>query len=139
MIFEYVIDPIARESRINNSERISRFTFEVSLNDFCDYAILADRNICQIVLNLFCGISVVLILMQLFIRIHTRRKLYFEDYVLLFGLTCLGVASYFGFTHSRPVVVHQATRIKPKHIATVDKLMNQQNSLKILDSFLALI
>ena len=139
MVSEYVTDPVARESRINHSGRVSRFTFEVSLNDFCDYAILADRNTCQVVLGLFCGISVVLILVQLFIRIHTRRKLYLDDYVLLFGLACLGVASYFGFTHSRPVFVHQATRIKPKIIATVGELMNQQNSLKILDSFLALI
>lgn len=103
------------------------------------YAKLADRNTCQVVLGLFGGISVVLILVQLFIRIHTRRKLYLDDYVLLFGLACLGAASYLGFTHSRAIFVHQATRIRPKIVATIGELMEQQNSLKILDSFLALI
>lgn len=141
MSFEqiYVLDPIARQSRIEKGERISRFAFEVSLYNIYDYALLADRNICQVVLGLFSGTSVVLIMMQLVIRIHLRHKLYIDDCVLLFGLTCLGAATYFDFTHSRLIFLHNALRIKPKIVPSVNELMQLQNSMKILHSFLALI
>lgn len=135
----YVLDPTARESRIDNGGRISRFAFEVSLYDIYDYAIFADRNTPQVVLGLFCGISIVLIMMQFVIRIHIQRKLYIDDYVLLFGLTCLSAASCLGFTRSRLIFLHNAFRIKPKIIPTVNELMQLQNSMKIFHCFLALI
>lgn len=139
MLADYILDPAARQWRIDNGGPISRLVFEVSLYDIYDYAILADRNTCQVVPGLFYGISVVLIMVQLVIRIYTRRKLYIGDCVLLFGLACLSAATYLDFTRSRMVFLNNALRIRPKIVPTVSELMDLLNSMKFLHLYLALI
>lgn len=59
-----VLDP-SRESRIDNAGQISHVVFEVSMYDIYDHARFADRNTCQVVLGLFCGIAVVTIIVRL--------------------------------------------------------------------------
>ena len=135
----YVLDPAERQSRIDNGGRISRFAFEVSLDESDDYATLADGNTCQVVSHLFSGISLVTIIVRLIIRIHARHRLYIDDYLLLFGLACLAATTYLHITYSNLIFLYNALRIRPKIILHVNELMQLQDALKFLYSYLAFI
>lgn len=78
-------------------------------------------------------------MVQSVIRIRTRYKLYTDDYVLIFGLICLGAATCLVFTSSRSIFLYSAIRIKPKIIPTIGELMQVQNAMKIIHSYHAII
>lgn len=99
----------------------------------------ADRNTCQVVLGLFCGIAVVTIIVRLAIRIFTRSKLYLDDYLLLFGLACLGAATYLTYSFSSMIFLSNASRLDPSVLPTFSELARLTGSLKIIYSFLAMI
>ena len=97
------------------------------------------ENTCQVVLSLFVGISLVTIIVRLVIRIHTRHKLYIDDYVLLFGSACFISATYLNFANSRTIFLHNAWTMNPKIIPTFVESNHLLNSFKILRTFLKLI
>ena len=78
-------------------------------------------------------------MVQFVIRIRTRYKLYIDDFFLIFGVICLSAATCLVYTHSRLIFLYNAIRIKPAIIPTVNELMQLQNAMKILDSYLAVV
>lgn len=133
-----VLEP-SRESRIENAGRISYAVFEVSMYNIYDHARFADRNTCQIVLGLFCGIAVFTIIVRFAIRIFTRSKLYLDDYILLLGLACLVAATYLIYSFSRMIFLCNAIKLDPSISPTFSEMTQLSGSLKIIYSFLATI
>ena len=77
--------------------------------------------------------------MRLALRIFTRRKLFLDDYILLFGLACLGAATGLVYSFSQLIFLSNAVRLDSTVFPTLDETNQLINSLKIIDSFLALI
>lgn len=90
-------------------------------------------------LGLFCGIAVVTVITRLALRVFIRHKLYLDDYFLLFGLACLGAATYLLYSIFRMIFLSNVVRQDPSIFPTVSKIIQLINSLKIIYSFLALI
>lgn len=78
-------------------------------------------------------------IMRLALRIFTRRRLYLDDYILLFGLACLAAATYLVYSFSHLIFLSNAVRLDPLVSPTFSETTKLINSLKIIDSFLALI
>lgn len=109
------------------------------LYNIYDHARFADRNTCQVVLGLFCGIAVFTVIVRLAIRIFTRSKLCLDDYLLLFGLACLGAATYLIYSFSRMIFLSDAIRLDPSFSPTFSEVTQLSGSRKIIYSFLATI
>lgn len=78
-------------------------------------------------------------IMRLALRIFTRRRLYLDDYILFFGLACLTAATYLVYSFSHLIFLSNAVRLDPLVAPTLSETTKLINSLKIIDSFLALI
>ena len=91
------------------------------------------------VLGLFCGIATVTVIVRLALRIFTRNKLQLGDYLVLFGLACLGAATYLIYDFARMIFLSNAVRLDPSVIPTFGEIAQLMDSLKIIYSFLALI
>lgn len=78
-------------------------------------------------------------IMRLALRVFTRRKLYLDDYVLIFGLACLAAATSLVYSFSPVIFLSNAVRLDPSVFPTLSETTKLIDSLKIIDSFLALI
>lgn len=99
----------------------------------------ADRKSFQVVLGLFCGIAVITVIMRLALRVFTRRKLNLSDYLVFFGLACLGAATGLIYSFTRMIFLSNAVRLDPSVSPTFGEIAQLTDSLKIIYSFLALI
>ena len=77
--------------------------------------------------------------MRLALRIFTRSKLFPDDYLVLFGLTCLGAATYLMYSFSLVIFLSNAIRLLPSDSPTLTLVTQLGRLLKNTYLFLALV
>jgi hypothetical protein len=94
---------------------------------------------CQILLGLFFGIAAITVIVRLILRTFSRHKLYFDDYLVIFGLLCLGAATGIIYAFSHIVFLLNAIRFDSRILPTNSEKAQFINSSKFMYSYVALV
>lgn len=93
----------------------------------------------QGILGALFGVAVLVVAARIGMRWRLRRRLYLDDFFLLFGLACLCGATSIMLVSVRKIFLTEAIMVDPLFLLTMDKALSVANTAPtIINSFLFL-
>lgn len=90
------------------------------------------RNIAlQAVIGTLFGIAVLTLSARVITRIYYRRRLYLDDFFLLFGVVCLSGATGLVLNFSRIIFAYEVLTLDPHIVVSIQELSKMKSSLAV--------